>query len=94
MDEKILRIRAIVKGRVQGVFFRANTAKMASKLGLSGWVRNLPNGDVEFVAEGPRQKLEELVAWSRVGPSAARVDAVELTEEEPSGDLSEFRVRY
>lgn len=93
MDEKILRIRARVKGRVQGVYYRANTVKVARRLGLEGWVRNLPDGDVEFVAEGPAQKVEELVAWSRGGPPAARVDSVEVTEEMPTGDHSGFTIR-
>ncbi len=93
MDDKSLRVRARVKGRVQGVYFRANTVKVARRLDLAGWVRNLPDGDVEFVAEGPAKKVEELVAWSRVGPPAARVDSVDVMEEMPTGDQSGFTIR-
>jgi len=62
-------------------------------LGLSGWVRNLPDGRVEVVAEGPTDKLGTLISWCRQGPPAARVDGVDVTYEEPKGDSGGFWIR-
>jgi len=86
------RIRAIVSGRVQGVSYRASTAKKAAQLGLVGWVRNLANGDVELEAEG--SNVDELVAWCKQGPPAAQVEAVSVEEIELAGDEATFDVRY
>ena len=86
------RIRVTVSGRVQGVFFRAATQDKARSLGLAGWVRNLPDGRVELVAEGTDAAVSELLAWCRVGPRLARVDRCEVSEEQPSGDLVGFNV--
>lgn len=88
------RVRLIVHGRVQGVFFRANTQREAQRLGLSGWVRNLPDGSVEAVAEGERPILEELIAWCRRGPEHALVEEVELLWEEPQGERPGFRIAH
>jgi len=71
------QVRMVVRGRVQGVFFRAATAQEARALGLDGWVRNLPDGAVEIRAEGTRRNLEMLLAWAHQGPPAARVTVVE-----------------
>jgi acylphosphatase len=79
------RVRVIVRGRVQGVFFRATCADRARAAGVAGSVRNLPDGRVEAVFEGPPAAVEALMAWCRVGPPHATVDAVEITEETPSG---------
>ena len=79
------RVRAIVRGRVQGVGFRASTQQEARLLGLSGWVRNLPDGAVELEAEGPRAAVQELLSWCAKGPLGAFVSRVEshwLTAEE------------
>ena len=64
------------------------------RLGLAGWVRNLPDGGVEAVVEGDPEAVEALVGWCRKGPRHARVDSVELTEEEPLGEAAGFEVRY
>jgi len=80
------RIHGAVSGRVQGVFFRATTRDRARELGLSGWVRNLPDGRVEFVAEGEEQDLHELISFLRVGPPGARVDDIELEWTDPKGE--------
>lgn len=93
-DESTRRVRVVVSGRVQGVFYRANTAETARKLGLSGWVRNLPGGGVELVAEGPAGMVERLVSWCAKGPPAAVVTRVDVTDEEPTGDFAGFSVRY
>lgn len=85
------RIRAIVSGRVQGVSYRASTAKKAGALGLVGWVRNLSNGDVEIEAEGDR--VDELLEWCKHGPPHARVDNVSVEELAPTGG-DYFDIRY
>lgn len=79
---------------MQGVYFRAETRSQARRLGLGGWVRNLPDGSVEAVAEGERGAVEELVRWCRKGPPAARVDDVEVRWEEYEGGFDGFDIRY
>lgn len=79
---KYKQIKLVIKGRVQGVGFRYSTQEIAVELGLGGWVRNLPTGDVETLAVGPQEKIDEFLAWCRVGPTHARVDSVEVTLEE------------
>ncbi|PAV25689.1 acylphosphatase [Tamilnaduibacter salinus] len=71
-------IRALVSGRVQGVFFRASTREQARRNGLTGYARNLPDGRVEVVAQGHREGVDELVSWLHKGPAAARVDQVDV----------------
>lgn len=87
------RLHLVVSGLVQGVFYRQSTADVAGGLGLRGWVRNLPDGRVEVQAEGTRQALEVLLAACRRGPPAARVAEVEVSWQEPRGDLGPFAVR-
>ena len=77
MSEKA-RISIIISGRVQGVFFRYKTKHEAEKLGLTGWVRNNGDGSVEILAEGDKDKLEELVKWCKEGPRSAQVKNVEV----------------
>jgi acylphosphatase len=84
-DRARVRARLRVTGLVQGVFYRQSTANEAARLGLSGSVRNLPDGSVEVVAEGRRAEVEALVAWCRRGPPAARVEDVEAGWEAPTG---------
>jgi len=76
---------ACVSGVVQGVGFRYQAAREASRLGLSGWVRNAANGDVEVWAEGPHETLEQYLAWLRRGPQFSRVDFVNAEEKIPKG---------
>ena len=93
MEPPDIGIRFIVMGRVQGVFFRASAAREAARLGLRGHALNLPDGRVEVLAVGARDRLEELGRWLRRGPPAAHVERV-LTEELPEteiGDVSGFR---
>jgi acylphosphatase len=87
-------LTANVHGRVQGVFFRDFTRREASALGLKGCVRNVPDGTVEVIAEGRRDKVETLLQQMRIGPSSARVDRVEVEWEEPTGEFERFEVRY
>jgi acylphosphatase len=77
---------------VQGVFYRQSTVLEAARLGLSGTVRNLSDGSVEVVAEGVRGEVEALVAWCRRGPPSARVEALEVTWEPPTGQAGPFSV--
>jgi acylphosphatase len=84
----------IVTGRVQGVFFRDSTRQAALALGLSGMVRNLPDGSVEIVAEGGQKELDDLVLWAHQGPTAATVTEVAVTWEEPQGAFASFTVEY
>lgn len=88
------RAHAIFRGRVQGVFFRAFTRDVARSLGLSGWVKNLPDGSVEAVFEGEKRKVEEALKRSGNGPDYARVDDVEVNWQPFSGEFRDFSVRY
>jgi acylphosphatase len=86
------RVHLWIEGRVQGVFFRASTMDKAKELGLTGWVRNNPDGSVEIVAEGAREVVEELVAWSHKGPRHAVVDNVDVEWEPPLDEYKEFTI--
>ena len=79
------------KGKVQGVFFRANVQKKAEELGLKGYVRNLPNGDVEAVAQGVAEHVQQLVAFMESSPGASRVEQIN-TKEREEGAYSAFEV--
>jgi len=87
-----VRRRASVAGRVQGVWFRESCRDQAQAAGVAGWVRNLADGRVEVVLEGPQAAVDEVLAWCRRGPRRARVDAVEVVDEAPVGEQG-FRVR-
>ncbi len=88
------RYRLKISGLVQGVFYRVNAQKKAQELGLMGWVRNLPDGGVKAVAEGPLASLNMFVEWCRTGPPSSSVENVEVIEEEPTGKYQGFGVRY
>ena len=87
------RVHVRIYGRVQGVFFRANTKEMAERLGINGWVRNVPDGSVEAVFEGDEEAIQKMIEWCHHGPPMARVDKVEIKEEEPQGENG-FRIIY
>jgi len=87
----VKRVRVLVSGRVQGVFFRSTCAAAARQLGLAGFVRNLPDGRVEAAFEGPPAEVDRMVEWCRHGPELATVDAVEAIDEPPKGEQV-FRV--
>jgi acylphosphatase len=90
---QLTRVRLLISGRVQGVGFRFGAAEEARRLGLRGWARNLHDGRVEIVAEGNRDVLEALRAWSHQGPVTARVTEVSEQWLEFRGDLASFDVR-
>jgi acylphosphatase len=94
LDSRILgmkRVRVVVSGRVQGVFYRATCASLARQRGLAGFVRNMADGRVEAAFEGSDDDVDAMVAWCGVGPDFARVDGVEVVVEEPRQDRP-FRV--
>ncbi len=88
------RIRIIVTGKVQGVFFRQALKVMAKKNDVFGWVKNLKDGRVEAVLEGAEEKVSRLVEWSHGGPANARVEDVEIYNEKFTGEFSKFDVLY
>ena len=88
----MIRRAVVVHGDVQGVGYRWSCGRQAERLGVAGWVRNLPDGTVEIVAEGPAAAVEALVAWAKCGPSGADVAYVEVAEEPPEGTQG-FSVR-
>lgn len=88
------RARIIVHGLVQGVFFRHNTNKLSNKLGLKGYVRNLSNGAVEIVAEGPEKDIKELISFCKKGPQGASVSGVKVEYEAPTNGFSRFSIEY
>jgi acylphosphatase len=92
-DPRMARLRLLVHGRVQGVFFRHSASEEAHALALTGWVRNLANGDVEIVAEGPLRELRILAAWANQGPRMARVDSVDEEWSEHRGEYGNFSIR-
>jgi acylphosphatase len=88
----LTRTRLYITGRVQGVWFRESCREQAVALGVSGWVRNLADGRVEAVLEGPPAAVERVVRWCHEGPRRARVDGVEKHPESPVGETG-FHVR-
>jgi acylphosphatase len=89
-----VRTHVFIEGRVQGVFFRANTREEASLLGLTGWVRNCWDGRVEAVFEGEREKVEKVIAWCKKGPPGAMVRDVEINWEQVTGEYDTFSIEY
>lgn len=88
----MIRRRAVVHGRVQGVFFRDTARRHADSRGVSGWISNRPDGAVEAVFEGEPDAVESMLRFCREGPRGATVERVDVTEEEPEG-LSGFAIR-
>lgn len=86
-------MRSLISGHVQGVGYRYNTRKKAMALGLTGWVRNLPDGRVEAVVEGDHAQVNSLVEWFQSGPPAARVETVS-THEEQLQHFESFEIRH
>jgi len=82
------RVRVIVSGQVQGVFFRKGCADEARRRGLGGFVRNLPDGGVEAAFEGPEADVDAMVAWCRRGTDWADVESVEAIDEQPKGETA------
>lgn len=89
-----IRVRLVIEGRVQGVWFRESTRRQAVLLGVKGWARNNPDRTVEVLAEGPEDAVRRLISWCHHGPSAARVTRVQETEEAWQGEFNSFEIVY
>jgi acylphosphatase len=87
-----VRVHLVIEGRVQGVFFRATALKQASRLGITGWVRNRADGSVEIVAEGEQKKIEKLIDWCRQGPPGADVHHIHVEPEAFQNEFQSFRI--
>ena len=93
MENKV-RARAIISGRVQGVFFRMETKRAADRFGVGGWVRNLKDGTVEAVFEGDQDRVEAALDWCRHGPPHALVADVNVTWHDYTGEFDAFDIIY
>jgi acylphosphatase len=98
MKEDVLfmksKVHVIISGRVQGVWFRAYTKQKAVQLGLTGWVRNTLDGNVEAVFEGEENLIQEMLDWCHHGPPSAEVEKVEVEKQTPSNDFDQFSIKY
>ena len=88
------RIHIFLTGKVQGVFFRQATKVVAIKNNVTGWVKNLENGEVEILLEGDDKNVNSVIDWCRNGPANSRVDEIKIKQEEFSGQYSNFEVLY
>ena len=88
------RVHVIISGRVQGVWFRASTRDKAQQLGLTGWVKNTVEGNVEAVFEGKEQQVQQMIDWCHRGPPHARVDNVEVQKKPISQGFEQFSIEY
>ena len=88
------RVHVVISGRVQGVWFRATTKQKAEQLGLTGWVRNTYDGNVEAVFEGEENGVQEMLDWCRHGPPLSKVENVEVKNESPTNGFDSFSIRY
>ncbi len=89
----IKQYHLFISGRVQGVGYRLSAYDKGRQLGLTGWVRNLPDGRVEMLIEGPEEKLQHMVKWAEIGPRFADVTNIELLEQALSGEFNDFQIR-
>ncbi len=90
----IKRAHLLVKGLVQGVFYRSSARQVGRQLGLNGWVKNLPDGRVEIIIEGEEEKIEEFIKWCWKGPPSALVDNVDVSYSEALGEFNDFSIVY
>lgn len=86
------RIHLVIRGRVQGVYFRASAVREAKRLGLTGWVKNRPDSAVELVAEGEEDQVKDFLAWAQHGPSTARVDKIDTRWRSYTGEFAAFEI--
>ncbi|TFG89627.1 MAG: acylphosphatase [Gemmatimonadales bacterium] len=87
------RAELVIRGRVQGVFYRQSTKDTAVRLGLTGWARNCPDGSVAALFEGEKHLVEDAISWCRQGPPAARVSSVEVEWQDFQGEFATFEIR-
>jgi len=88
------RVHVIISGRVQGVWFRANTRDKAEQLGINGWVRNTHDGNVEAVFEGDEEHIKEMINWCRQGPPMAKVENLIIEKQPVSDEFNGFSIKY
>lgn len=91
--EKNVRAHVIITGRVQGVFFRDETRRAAQRIGVTGWVRNLPDGTVEALFEGDTLAVNDIIKWCHTGSPLSTVSEVRVAWEDWAGDMSAFAIR-
>jgi len=89
---KPIRVHLYIEGYVQGVFYRDTMRRVAQSLGVTGWVRNLPDRRVEAVVEGEEERVEQLISWCREGPPSAQVSKVHVSRETHKGEYSVFTI--
>ena len=89
----MIRAKLLIKGRVQGVGFRSSTSRIANRLNLKGWVRNLRDGSVEAVVEGDEEAINKLIRWCKTGPMLAKVQEVKVEKTHATGEFPYFFVR-
>jgi len=94
LDSMKIRAHVIITGKVQGVFYRAETAAKAKRLNITGWVRNLPDGRVEAVFEGEEVNVQKIIDFCRRGPPNAYVINLDVRRQEWKGEFGNFTVRY
>jgi len=87
-------VHVVISGRVQGVWFRANTKQKAEQLGMTGWVRNTADGKVEALFEGDEKHIQEMIDWCHRGPPMAQIDNVEITEQSSSNGFDGFSIKH
>lgn len=93
-DKESISVRLLVRGKVQGVYFRFNMQQVAMKNSVVGWVRNLPDGSVEALLEGNKEDVNQVVKWSKIGPENARVNEVKMDYGQYTGKYKDFIIRY
>jgi acylphosphatase len=91
--EKV-KVHIVIRGVVQGVFFRHYTKQKAEELGLTGWVKNLPDGRVEAIFMGNKEQVEKAIEWAKKGPPRARVEGVEINWQDNIEDFNNFQIKY
>jgi acylphosphatase len=89
-----IRAHIIVRGKVQGVYFRQNAQRICKDYGVTGWVLNANDGSVEAILEGNKNSVEDAISWFKVGPPDAHVEKIELSYDNYSGEFQDFKVSY
>jgi len=94
MESKLVRAHVVIEGRVQKVFYRFNAFDEARELGLTGWIKNLTDGSVEAIFEGPENLVKEIILWCKEGPRLAKVKNIKVNFEEATSEFNDFRIVY
>ena len=90
----VKRVHVVVEGKVQGVYFRTYTQAEAQNIGVGGWVRNRPDGNVEAAVEGENEKVDKMIEWFKTGSPMSQVSRVLVAEEKPLNETGLFNIRY